>query len=135
MGDKITLVEEIYIWSMGVRSFTSNCTITHCFCNNYRVSISSKQLNENRFHVALIGEGASSSGEWWEAVNFAGIRGLPICYVLQNNQIALDTFSTNQSAAEIWADKAVAMGIPCWTIDGSDPAHIFHQLQLLESLH
>ena len=78
-----------------------------------------------RFHVAMIGEGASSSGEWWEAVNFAGVRGLPITYVLQNNQIALDTVSQNQSGSELWADKAVAMGIPCWTIDGSDPAAYF----------
>jgi len=76
----------------------------------------------NRFHVACIGEGASSSGEYWEAINLAGARGLPICYILQNNQIALDTPPAHQSGVELWADKAVAMGFPAWTIDGSDPA-------------
>lgn len=75
-----------------------------------------------RFHVACIGEGSSSSGEWWESLNFAATRGLPISYVLQNNQIALDTPPINQSNVELWADKAVAMGMPSWTIDGSDPA-------------
>ena len=49
-------------------------------------------------------------------------RGLPISYILQNNQIALDTPPVNQSNVELWADKAVAMGMPSWTIDGSDPA-------------
>jgi 2-oxoisovalerate dehydrogenase E1 component len=75
-----------------------------------------------RFHIACIGEGSSSSGEWWESLNLAATRGLPISYVLQNNQIALDTPPTNQSNVELWADKAVAMGMPSWTIDGSDPA-------------
>jgi 2-oxoisovalerate dehydrogenase E1 component len=75
-----------------------------------------------RFHVACIGEGSSSSGEFWEAMNFAGVRGLPITYILQNNQIALDTPPVNQSGVELWADKAQAMGFPSWTIDGSDPA-------------
>ena len=66
--------------------------------------------------------GASSSGEFWEAMNFAGARGLPITHILQNNQIALDTPPAKQSGVELWADKAAAMGFPAWTIDGSDPA-------------
>ncbi len=86
------------------------------------MALSSWKRNEKRFHVACIGEGSSSSGEWWEALNLAATRGLPISYILQNNQIALDTPPVNQSNVELWADKAVAMGMPSWTIDGSDPA-------------
>ena len=86
------------------------------------MALSAWKQNLDRFHVACIGEGSSSSGEWWEALNFASTRGLPITYILQNNQIALDTPPINQSNTELWADKAVAMGMPSWTIDGSDPA-------------
>ena len=86
------------------------------------MALSSWKKGEDRFHVACIGEGSSSSGEWWEALNLAATRGLPISYILQNNQIALDTPPVNQSNVELWADKAVAMGMPSWTIDGSDPA-------------
>lgn len=86
------------------------------------MALSSWKRNEQRFHVACIGEGSSSAGEWWEALNLAATRGLPISYILQNNQIALDTPPVNQSNVELWADKAVAMGMPSWTIDGSDPA-------------
>ena len=86
------------------------------------MALSAWKRNEQRFHVACIGEGSSSSGEWWEALNLAATRGLPISYILQNNQIALDTPPVNQSNVELWADKAVAMGMPSWTIDGSDPA-------------
>ena len=86
------------------------------------MALSSWKRKEQRFHVACIGEGSSSSGEWWEALNLAATRGLPISYILQNNQTALDTPPVNQSNVELWADKAVAMGMPSWTIDGSDPA-------------
>ena len=86
------------------------------------MALSSWKKGDDRFHVACIGEGSSSSGEWWEALNLAATRGLPISYILQNNQIALDTPPVNQSNVELWADKAVAMGMPSWTIDGSDPA-------------
>ena len=86
------------------------------------MALGSMRKGEERFHLACIGEGSSSSGEWWEAINFAATRGLPIGYVLQNNQIALDTPTAHQSNAELWGDKGVAMGMPSWAIDGSDPA-------------
>ena len=55
--------------------------------------------------------------------NLAGAREPAITsYILQNNQIALDTPPAKQSGVEVWADKAAAMGFPAWTIDGSDPA-------------
>jgi 2-oxoisovalerate dehydrogenase E1 component len=79
----------------------------------------------DRFQLAPVGEGCSSSGEFWEALNFAGARGLPIAYMIQNNQIALDTFPSAQNNAELWADKGKAVGLPSWTIDGSDPAAFY----------
>ena len=89
------------------------------------VALAAKQLGVKRFHLAPVGEGCSSSGEFWEAMNFAGVRGLPICFMIQNNQIALDTFNSAQSGAETYGDKGHAMGIPSWTIDGSDPGMFY----------
>ena len=89
------------------------------------IALASQRLGMTRFQLAPVGEGCSSSGEFWEAMNFAGARGLPIAFMIQNNQIALDTFVVGQSAAETWGDKGVAMGIPAWTIDGSEPSN-FH---------
>jgi len=89
------------------------------------VALASSRLKINRFHLAPVGEGCSSSGEFWEAMNFAGTRGLPIAYMIQNNQIALDTFSVGQSGSETYGDKGFAMGMPSWTIDGSDPAQFY----------
>ncbi|MCS5534453.1 MAG: thiamine pyrophosphate-dependent enzyme, partial [Candidatus Poseidoniales archaeon] len=89
------------------------------------IALASQRLGMSRFQFAPVGEGCSSSGEFWEAMNFAGARGLPIAFMIQNNQIALDTFTVGQSAAETWGDKGAAMGMPAWTIDGSDPLHFY----------
>ena len=89
------------------------------------IALASSRLSVPRFHLAPVGEGCSSSGEFWEAINLAGARGLPIAYMIQNNQIALDTFTVSQSGAETFGDKGHSMGIPAWTIDGADPAQ-FH---------
>ena len=89
------------------------------------IALASQRLGIERFQLAPVGEGCSSSGEFWEAMNFAGARGLPIAFMIQNNQIALDTFTVGQSAAETWGDKGSSMGIPAWTIDGSEPLN-FH---------
>ena len=107
-------------WNVGVLPPTAPLPIASVTMTG--LAFAAWRKNLGRFHVACIGEGASSSGEFWEAMNFAGTRGLPITYILQNNQIALDTSPKNQSGVEVWADKAVAMGFPSWTIDGSDPA-------------
>ena len=89
------------------------------------IALAAQRLGVSRFHLAPVGEGCSSSGEFWEAMNLAGTRGLPICYMIQNNQIALDTFVVGQSGAETFGDKGPAMGIPSWTIDGSDPGQFY----------
>ena len=107
-------------WHRGVLPPTAPLPIASATMTG--LALAAKLSSRERFHVACIGEGASSSGEWWESLNLAGTRALPMTFILQNNQIALDTISTNQSGVELWADKAVAMGIPSWSIDGSDVA-------------
>jgi 2-oxoisovalerate dehydrogenase E1 component len=107
-------------WHVGVLPPTAPLPIASATMTGLAFAAWRQELD--RFHVACIGEGASSSGEFWEAMNLAGARGLPITYILQNNQIALDTPPAKQSGVELWADKAQAMGFPAWTIDGSDPA-------------
>jgi 2-oxoisovalerate dehydrogenase E1 component len=110
-------------WEKGVLPPTAPLPIASATATG--VALAAKRLGIDRFHLAPVGEGCSSSGEFWEAMNFAGARGLPICFMIQNNQIALDTFVVGQSGAETFGDKGHAMGIPSWTIDGSDPANFY----------
>jgi len=110
-------------WEKGVLPPTAPLPIASATTTG--IALAAKRLGIDRFHLAPVGEGCSSSGEFWEAMNFAGARGLPICYMIQNNQIALDTFASGQSGAETFGDKGHAMGLPSWTIDGSDPAMFY----------
>jgi 2-oxoisovalerate dehydrogenase E1 component len=76
---------------------------------------------EPRVAVSFIGEGATSLGEWHEAINACAARKLPAVFCVQNNQTALSTSQSEQSAVRVFADKAIGYGIPAVTIDGTDP--------------
>lgn len=75
--------------------------------------------------VSFIGEGGSSQGDWYEALNFAGVRKLPVIFFVENNRVALGTPVERQSAVEFFANKAYAAGIPCFTVDGTDPEELY----------
>jgi 2-oxoisovalerate dehydrogenase E1 component len=74
-----------------------------------------------RVAVSFIGDGGSSLGEWHEAINLCAVRRLPAIFCVQNNQTALSTPVSDQSAARVFADKAAGYGMPGITIDGTDP--------------
>lgn len=74
-----------------------------------------------RVTVSFIGEGGCSLGEWHEAINLCAVRRLPAIFCVQNNQIALSTPVSDQSAARVFADKAAGYGVPGITLDGTDP--------------
>ena len=80
-----------------------------------------KLKREPRVGFSFIGEGGSSLGEWHEAINLCAARRLPVVFCVQNNQTALSTPVSDQSAARVFADKALGYGIPGITIDGTDP--------------
>jgi 2-oxoisovalerate dehydrogenase E1 component len=76
--------------------------------------------NAGRVAFSFIGEGGSSLGEWHEAINLCAARKLPAVFCLENNQTALSTPVPDNSAARVFADKAIGYGIPGVTVDGTD---------------
>jgi len=74
-----------------------------------------------RVAVSFIGEDGTSLGEWHEAINLCAARKLPAVFCVQNNQTALSTPVSEQSAARVFAEKAAGYGIPGVTLDGTDP--------------
>ena len=75
----------------------------------------------SRVAVSFVGEGSTSLGEWHEAINACAARKLPAVFCVQNNQTALSTPVSEQTAVRVFADKALGYGIPAVTIDGTDP--------------
>jgi 2-oxoisovalerate dehydrogenase E1 component alpha subunit len=70
--------------------------------------------------VASCGDGATSEGDFYEALNIAGVWQLPVVFVINNNQWAISVPREEQSRAETLAQKAIAAGIPGEQVDGND---------------
>jgi len=75
----------------------------------------------DRAVLCTFGDGATSSGEWHEAVNFAAVHRLPIVFLCENNEWAISTPRGQQMAIEHIIDKAPGYGLPGVMVDGSDP--------------
>lgn len=75
---------------------------------------------EKRAVVSMCGDGATSQGDFYEAMNVSGIWKLPVVFVICNNQWAISVSREVQTAAHTLAQKAIAAGIPGEQIDGND---------------
>ena len=75
--------------------------------------------------MSYIGDGSTSQGDFHEALNFAGVFDAPAVTVCQNNQWAISVPAHRQTAAETFAQKAVAHGIPYDRVDGNDALAVY----------
>jgi len=76
--------------------------------------------HEKHVAVAFFGEGASSRGDVHEAMNFAGVRKLPVLFVCENNRFAYSTPLEKQMAIEDVASRAEAYGFKGHVVSGND---------------
>ncbi|WP_308910371.1 pyruvate dehydrogenase (acetyl-transferring) E1 component subunit alpha [Pseudokordiimonas caeni] len=70
--------------------------------------------------MAFFGDGATSEGDFHEALNFAGVFEVPVVFVCQNNQWAISVPRAKQTRAHSLAQKAIAYGFPGIQVDGND---------------
>jgi 2-oxoisovalerate dehydrogenase E1 component alpha subunit len=75
---------------------------------------------EDRCALAFIGDGGTSQGAFYEALNLAGAKKLPLVCVIVNNRWAISVPVSAQTAAQTLAQKAIAAGIPAVQVDGND---------------
>ena len=89
-------------------------------CHAVGISYAFKLRKQDRVTVAVFGDGATSKGDFYEALNAAGVWKLPMVMVVSNNQWAISVPREKQTATETLAQKAIAGGVPCRQIDGND---------------
>jgi pyruvate dehydrogenase E1 component alpha subunit/2-oxoisovalerate dehydrogenase E1 component alpha subunit len=75
--------------------------------------------------LAFIGDGGSSTGAFWEGMNFAAVQKLPMVVIVEDNGYAYSTPTSKQTAAKTLADKAYAFGCAGVTIDGNDVLAVY----------
>lgn len=98
---------------------------SHC-CHAVGAAYAMKLRGESRVAVCMSGDGASSKGEFYEALNGAGVWKLPVLFVVTNNQWAISVPRAAQSAAGTLAQKALAAGIGGEQVDGNDVIAVRH---------
>ena len=70
--------------------------------------------------MAYVGDGGTSTGDFYESINFASVFKAPVVFVIQNNQFAISVPRTKQTNSKTLAQKAVAFDIPGILVDGND---------------
>ena len=90
------------------------------------VALAFKLRGERRSAVCLFGDGATSKGDFYEALNLAGVWRLPVVFVVANNGWAISVPREAQTAAATLAQKAIAAGIEGVQVDGNDVFAVRH---------
>jgi len=88
-------------------------------------ALSDKLNGAGRVSLAFIGEGATSEGDFHDGLGLAGVLRVPLVVVIVNNGWSISIPASRQTAAETFAQKAVAHGIPHRRVDGNDPMAVF----------
>ncbi len=84
------------------------------------VALTMKMRKHPTIVMASCGDGATSTGPFHEALNFASVQKLPVVFIIENNGYAYSTPTYKEFAIENLADRALAYGMPGESVDGND---------------
>lgn len=84
-----------------------------------------KLQGKDQVSLGFFGDGASSEGDFHEAMNFAGVFSLPVIYFCQNNLYAISVPFSRQTASATIAEKGAAYGVEGIQVNGSDVIEVY----------
>jgi 2-oxoisovalerate dehydrogenase E1 component len=82
--------------------------------------MAARRLGRDAVGIAYIGDGATSTGDFHEAVNFAAVFDAPVIFLIENNKYAYSTPNSEQYRCEHLVDRAKGYGIEGISADGND---------------
>ena len=88
------------------------------------LALAFQMRGEPRVAMTWFGEGSTANGVWHEAMNIAGVRQLPVVFVLENNQFAYSTPNDHEFAVDP-VERAGSYGFPGVKVDGNDVEAVF----------
>src|SRR3989338_1872722 len=126
---KHPIIQVLQYWAGDERGLKSPPNV-----NNFPISIpvgtqevhaagaawAAKLRGTKQIAATYFGDGATSKGDFHEAMNFAGVYGLPVVFICENNQFAISVPRNKQTHSETIAQKAIAYGIEGIQVDGMD---------------
>ncbi len=89
------------------------------------IAMAMKLKREKNVVLTYIGDGATSEGDFHEALNFASVFSAPVIFICLNNQYAISVPVAKQMKSQTVAQKAIAYGIPGIRVDGNDVLAVY----------
>lgn len=96
------------------------------------IALANKLQDNKKITAVFTGEGATSEGDFHEALNIAAVWKLPVMFVIENNGYGLSTPTNEQYLCENLADKGIGYGMESWIIDGNNIVEVYNKLSQLK---
>lgn len=109
----------------GVNVFPPQIIIGAQYIQAAGVAMGFQKKGTKAVAVTYTGDGGSSQGDFYEGLNFAGAYKVPAIFFVQNNQFAISTPRSLQTAAKTIAQKGIAAGLPSVLVDGMDALAVY----------
>jgi len=92
------------------------------------IALANKLSGKNKVTAVFTGEGATSEGDFHEALNIAAVWELPVLFIIENNGYGLSTPTNEQYRCEHLADKGIGYGMEAHIINGNNILEVYTQL-------
>lgn len=97
------------------------------------IALANKLKQNGKVTAVFTGEGATSEGDFHEALNIAAVWELPVLFVIENNGYGLSTPTNEQYRCENLADKGIGYGMESHIIDGNNILEVYTKIAELKS--
>lgn len=95
------------------------------------IALANKLKNNKQVTAVFTGEGATSEGDFHEALNIASVWNLPVMFIVENNGYGLSTPTNEQFRCKNLADKGIGYGIESYIIEGNNILEVYNQVSAL----
>ena len=109
----------------GLRIVTGSSPVATQIPHAVGIALASKLRGEKEATIVYFGDGATSKGDFHEALNFAGVHRLPVVFFCENNGYAISVPIKKQMAIAQISQRAAAYGFPGVTVDGNDALAVY----------
>ena len=97
------------------------------------IALANKLKKNGKITVVFTGEGATSEGDFHEALNVAAVWDLPLLFVIENNGYGLSTPTDEQYKCTNLADKGIGYGMESHILDGNNILEVFNKISELKA--
>lgn len=121
--------EATYMGDMKKGIFTTVSMLPNFYPVTAGAALSFKLQKKPNVALAFCGEGATSRGDFHEALNFASVMRLPAIFVVENNQFAYSTPTAKEMSVKTISERAASYAIPGETVDGNDVLAVYEEVK------